>query len=132
MAAFRTAKEILKPCPPDREEIGRSGWTLVSSLWRDRLGRRSEHFLSQLHTMAAYYPDKPTPEEKKLMMGFLVALARFYPCSHCAEGFRADMESVPPRYVCAKCSVLEARGVRRADWTRGRSLRCGCASSTTS
>ena len=41
-------EERRKDCPVDKDELGRSTWNL-------------------LHTMAAYYPDKPNDQEKKNM-----------------------------------------------------------------
>jgi FAD-linked sulfhydryl oxidase len=65
------------PCPPDSQELGRSTWTF-------------------LHTMAAYYPSEPTPEDKILMHQFLQGLGRFYPCSYCASHLRKDLSIFPP------------------------------------
>uniref|UniRef100_A0A7S4BLL5 Sulfhydryl oxidase n=1 Tax=Chrysotila carterae TaxID=13221 RepID=A0A7S4BLL5_CHRCT len=51
----------------------------------------------QLHTMAAYYPDKPDAEHSEQARSFLRALGRLYPCSYCAADFREVMEESPPR-----------------------------------
>ncbi|KAH7702737.1 Protein F56C11.3 [Aphelenchoides avenae] len=67
-----------KDCPVDKDELGRSTWNL-------------------LHTMAAYYPDKPTPVEKDDMKSTLTSLSKTYPCPHCAEDFRKDIKEHPPR-----------------------------------
>lgn len=64
-------------CPVDREELGRQSWTL-------------------LHTMAAYYPDSPSDNDKQHMTNFLQGLSHFYPCSHCAAGFRETLTKRPP------------------------------------
>ena len=52
--------------------------------------------LAQLHSMAAYYPEHPRAEDVAAMRGLIQGLARFYPCSHCAEAFRTDLERLPP------------------------------------
>ncbi|RKO87142.1 ERV/ALR sulfhydryl oxidase domain-containing protein, partial [Blyttiomyces helicus] len=65
------------PCPPDGPELGRSTWSF-------------------LHTMAAYYPPQPTPTDRTMMSGFVDALARFYPCGHCAEHLRNVVKERPP------------------------------------
>lgn len=83
-----------KDCPVDKDELGRSTWNL-------------------LHTMAAYYPDKPTKEEKSDMKDTLTSLSKVcmvlnediilhcsfqtYPCPHCAEDFRKDLKQNPPK-----------------------------------
>ena len=64
-------------CPADREELGRHSWTL-------------------LHTMAAYYPDDPTPEQQRAMRGFVDGLAEFYPCALCAAALRTTVRERPP------------------------------------
>ncbi|KAI1716351.1 erv1 / alr family domain-containing protein [Ditylenchus destructor] len=64
-------------CPLNTDELGRSTWNL-------------------LHTMAAYYPDKPNSEEKKNMSDTLTSLSKTYPCPHCAEDFRKDITKHPP------------------------------------
>mmetsp|Transcript_7483 Transcript_7483/g.11165 ORF Transcript_7483/g.11165 Transcript_7483/m.11165 type:complete len:199 (-) Transcript_7483:1493-2089(-) len=65
-------------CPPTRDEIGVSTWSL-------------------LHSMAAWYPSQPTSEDKKLMSNFMIALARFYPCTWCATDFQNNVQLSPPR-----------------------------------
>ena len=115
LPASAASKAASPECPPDREELGRSSWDLVSpnaagqrrvrSEWSrasSMPSRAARLFLSlplgpQLHSMAAYYPERPSAEDKAAMAGFIRGLARFYPCSHCAEALRADVEAVPPR-----------------------------------
>ena len=69
----------MKICPLDREELGRSTWNL-------------------LHTIAAYYPEKPTAAEQESVRQLFLALAQFYPCEVCAEDFRESIAASPPRY----------------------------------
>mmetsp|Transcript_38972 Transcript_38972/g.93784 ORF Transcript_38972/g.93784 Transcript_38972/m.93784 type:complete len:201 (+) Transcript_38972:25-627(+) len=65
-------------CPPTRDEIGASTWSL-------------------LHSMAAWYPNQPNSEDKRSMSNFMVALARFYPCTWCAADFQRNVDSSPPK-----------------------------------
>lgn len=58
-------------CPVDKDELGNATWAF-------------------LHTMAAYYPDKPTIDEKKQMTQFISLFANFYPCASCASHFRDE------------------------------------------
>ena len=67
-----------KDCPVDKEELGRGTWAL-------------------LHTMAAYYPDKPDALRKVQARRFFDALGDLYPCTHCADDFRVDKARNPPR-----------------------------------
>lgn len=47
-------------CPVDKDELGRSTWKL-------------------LHTMAAYYPDTPSSDEKSAMKTTIESLSKVYP-----------------------------------------------------
>jgi len=63
--------------PPDRGEVGRASWTL-------------------LHTIAAQYPDTPTPEQRQDARSLIYALSRLYPCAECGTHFRKVLQECPP------------------------------------
>ncbi len=56
-------------CPVDKTGLGRATWTL-------------------LHTMAAYYPVKPTNDEMQSMDRFFHDFSNFFPCTYCAADFK--------------------------------------------
>lgn len=60
-------------CPPDVEVLGRSTWNL-------------------LHSIAATYPDKPTPFQQKNLTQFINSFSHLYPCFYCADDFRDYIE----------------------------------------
>ncbi|KAF8159588.1 ERV/ALR sulfhydryl oxidase domain-containing protein [Crassisporium funariophilum] len=64
-------------CPPDVEQLGRATWTF-------------------LHTTAAYYPEKPTPNQRANMLMLLRSLPVLYPCTWCADDFGKDIERNAP------------------------------------
>lgn len=64
-------------CPADSAELGNSTWTF-------------------LHTMAAYYPEKASDEDKKTMNGLIDGLGKFYPCNECATHLRKEIKTNPP------------------------------------
>ena len=74
---FQKLRKQFVECPPDVVDLGRSTWTF-------------------LHTMAAFYPENPTDSDRKIMTNFIQGLARFYPCSYCAEDFREQIKILPP------------------------------------
>ena len=104
-----------RACPPTRDEIGVSTWSLLHSMVRAHsyllvrfreflflLGSSSQRktiVITRLSniTQAAWYPNKPTKEDKQSMSAFMIALARFYPCSWCASDFQANVKLSPPR-----------------------------------
>ncbi|KAI8900803.1 ERV/ALR sulfhydryl oxidase domain-containing protein [Globomyces pollinis-pini] len=65
-------------CPPDGPQLGRQTWAF-------------------LHTMAAYYPEKPTILDKSTMNSFIGGLARFYPCGYCADHLQTEIKVNPPK-----------------------------------
>ncbi len=64
--------------PPDVIELGQAGWTI-------------------LHSMAAYYPEHPTPEQRRKMKEFLESFAELYPCKVCAKDFESLLHKEPPK-----------------------------------
>lgn len=64
-------------CPADSVALGRGTWRL-------------------LHTMAAYYPDKPSTQQRQDMHAFITLFSKFYPCPPCAEDFREWLKTNTP------------------------------------
>jgi FAD-linked sulfhydryl oxidase len=79
---FKNGFWEMKP-PPDVIKLGKNTWTL-------------------LHTMAAYYPERPTQERKKDTLTFLESLAKVYPCNVCANDFGEQMKTNPPKLESQK------------------------------
>ena len=57
---------------------------------KDTLGFYSWNYL---HTMAAYYPMKPTENEKNLIKNLIESFAYFYPCKVCSSSFQRDIKN---------------------------------------
>jgi mitochondrial FAD-linked sulfhydryl oxidase len=86
-------------CPPDVEQLGRATWTF-------------------LHTTAAYYPERPTPNQRVNMLTLLRSLPTLYPCSHCATHLGEDLKDHPPdvsgrlglsRWLCERHNEVNER-----------------------
>ncbi|CEP09206.1 hypothetical protein [Parasitella parasitica] len=63
-------------CPADVQTLGRHTWTL-------------------LHTMAAYYPEKPEKQQQESMKTFFESFSEHYPCWFCKNDFKKDMAENP-------------------------------------
>lgn len=63
--------------------------TIKCPIGKDTLGFYSWNYL---HTMAAYYPDKPTEKEKSLIQNLIESFAYFYPCKICSSSFQKDIK----------------------------------------
>ncbi|UYV78171.1 GFER [Cordylochernes scorpioides] len=70
--------QVSHECPVDKEELGRSTWTF-------------------LHTMTAYLPEKPSPQEQDKLSNFFQIFSRVYPCAECSQDFQKDIEKHPPQ-----------------------------------
>uniref|UniRef100_A0A1I7ZHB7 Sulfhydryl oxidase n=1 Tax=Steinernema glaseri TaxID=37863 RepID=A0A1I7ZHB7_9BILA len=46
--------------------------------------------------MSVAYPEKPTPQDAKIMGDFLKNLSTTYPCPYCAADLRKDLQKNPP------------------------------------
>ncbi|GFG35960.1 hypothetical protein Cfor_10202 [Coptotermes formosanus] len=46
--------------------------------------------------MGAYYPDKPTPEERSDTANFLTTFSKFYPCHECAKDLQEQLKLTLP------------------------------------
>ena len=72
-AAQSHEKDPYKACPVARDALGYYSWNL-------------------LHTMAAYYPEKPSDSQKGMMKQFITSFAEFYPCKTCSSHFKKDIQ----------------------------------------
>ncbi|KAI8426615.1 hypothetical protein MSG28_005395 [Choristoneura fumiferana] len=65
-------------CPLDRKELGHYTWGF-------------------LHSMASYYPEKPSRSQQEAMSQFFNIFSQFYPCEPCALDFQDDIKEHPPK-----------------------------------
>jgi FAD-linked sulfhydryl oxidase len=65
-------------CPLNRDSLGREAWDVI-------------------HTVAAYYPDHPSAEQRAAADAFIRGLAVIYPCTVCAADFQQSLIDNPPR-----------------------------------
>lgn len=65
-----------------------SGDGMLTAIW----GPGIWHFL---HTMSFNYPVKPTREQKKQYMDFVLQLQHVLPCSHCRLNMKKNLEMCP-------------------------------------
>ncbi|KAI0460967.1 hypothetical protein LJB42_001296 [Komagataella kurtzmanii] len=61
--------ETYKQEPPDVEQLGKSTWTF-------------------LHSVAATYPESPSPSQQDDMRQFMNIFGKIYPCWFCAKDFQ--------------------------------------------
>ncbi|XP_043285180.1 FAD-linked sulfhydryl oxidase ALR [Venturia canescens] len=64
-------------CPLDKDELGSKTWAF-------------------LHTMAAYYPEKPSIQQRTDMKTFFQVFSKFYPCNTCAKDLQEQLKKTPP------------------------------------
>ena len=84
-----TAKSSADPyrdCPADVEQLGRHTWTF-------------------LHSTAAYYPDSPSEQHKKNAFSLFNSLPSLYPCRHCADELKHEMEKIGPPDVRNRLTI---------------------------
>ena len=67
---------------------------LTNITHRAELGRATWKFL---HTMAARFPEEPTPDDRKTLETFIHLFGRLYPCGECAQHFRELLAKYPPQ-----------------------------------
>ncbi|KAI9276658.1 ERV/ALR sulfhydryl oxidase domain-containing protein [Phascolomyces articulosus] len=98
-----------KNCPADVESLGNATWTL-------------------LHTMAAYYPDRPAPSQMESMKTFISSFSEHYPCWYCKEDFKKAIEKEPVKvgsrkklseWLCRRHNEVNAKlGKEQFDCTK--------------
>lgn len=66
------------PSPPDADQLGRETWTF-------------------LHTLAAFYPQKPSLDHQSKTKQFFTLLPSMYPCNVCSEHLKDELQINPPR-----------------------------------
>lgn len=63
-------------CPLNRAEVGRASW-------------------GYLHTLAAYYPERPTQRQRDEMAELIRLFMKLYPCAYCADRSVEQIEREP-------------------------------------
>ena len=95
----RRRRDGATAAPLDVDELGRASWALM-------------------HTIAAYYPQKPTHAQRVQARRFFDALGDLYPCATCRADLRADVDAHPPRcesrealakWVCERHNVVNEK-----------------------
>ncbi|RDD42064.1 FAD-linked sulfhydryl oxidase ALR [Trichoplax sp. H2] len=86
-------KHTTKPDPPVAQD-NKSTEKKECPLFLGELGRSTWGFL---HTMAAYYPDNPSPSQKEDIQKFMHLFSKFFPCDDCATHLRSWMKDNPPQ-----------------------------------
>jgi hypothetical protein len=66
----------------------KSGDGMLTSVW----GPPMWHYL---HTMSFNYPVRPTPDEKKNYMNFVLSLQNVLPCKYCRQNLRTNFQQLP-------------------------------------
>lgn len=74
-AGLASKKQASPACPPDVEALGRSSWDLI-------------------HSIAATYPEDPSPEQRTALFAFLKSLPVLYPCGYCAESLKDEYQAM--------------------------------------
>ena len=64
------------------------------ALNRRELGRASWAYL---HTLANYYPEKPSSEHQKEMLELIWLYMKYYPCGYCSDMTIQEMYRNPPK-----------------------------------
>ncbi|KAI7860568.1 ERV/ALR sulfhydryl oxidase domain-containing protein [Circinella umbellata] len=98
-----------KNCPADVETLGNATWTL-------------------LHTMAAYYPDRPAPSQMESMKTFISSFSEHYPCWYCKDDFKKAIDKEPAQvgsrkklseWLCRRHNEVNAKlGKEQFDCTK--------------
>jgi len=73
----KSSPSIAQPCPLNRESLGHFSWSV-------------------LHTVAAHFPDRPTPAETAAATSLITSFSILYPCQDCAADFRKSLSLNPP------------------------------------
>lgn len=76
-SSLSSGSKLPTDCPLDKNDLGRASWSL-------------------LHTIAAYYPDKPNSQQQSDIKNLMDILSRLYPCKQCADDLINDLKDEPP------------------------------------